>query len=54
MDTEKQWKDLTTAEIKTLWNVTKKPSEFAALLISKFKEKNERTDTTNNESTVLS
>lgn len=41
MDTEKHWVDLTTAEIKTLWNITKKPSEFAILLIAKFKEKNE-------------
>lgn len=47
MDTEKQWKELTTSEIKTLWNVTKKPSEFAALLIAKFKEKNEGNNTTN-------
>lgn len=50
MDTDKQWIDLTTAEIKTLWNLTKKPSEFAKMLLDKFKEKNsERSNTTNNE-----
>jgi len=47
MDTDKQWIDLTTAEIKTLWNLTKKPSEFAKMLIDKFKEKNsERSNAT--------
>ena len=40
MNTEKHWVDLTTAEVKTLWNLTKKPSEFAKMLIDKFKEKN--------------
>lgn len=34
------WKDLTSAQIKVLWNVTKKPSEFASMLIAKFKEIN--------------
>jgi hypothetical protein len=35
-----EWKDLTTAETKALWNATKKPSEFAKLLTAKLKEKN--------------
>lgn len=34
------WKDLTTAQIKVLWNLTKKPSDFATMLIAKFKEIN--------------
>lgn len=34
------WIDPSSAEIKALWNATKKPSEFAALLLAKFKEKN--------------
>lgn len=37
---KREWKDLTGVETKTFWNMTKKPSEFAALLIAKFKEKN--------------
>ncbi len=36
----KQWRDLTTAQIKAMWNLTKKPSEFAAMVIAKFKEEN--------------
>lgn len=36
----REWKDLTTAETKALWNATKKPSEFAKLLTAKLKEKN--------------
>lgn len=39
---QREWKDLTTAEIKALWNATKKPSEFAELLLAKVKEKNNR------------
>lgn len=39
---QREWKDLTTAEIKTLWNATKKPTEFAELLLAKVKEKNNR------------
>ena len=35
-----KWQSLTTAEIKTLWNLTKKPSEFAEMLLAKVKEKN--------------
>jgi hypothetical protein len=35
-----EWKDLSTAEIKAIWNVTKKPSEFSAMLLAKIKEKN--------------
>jgi hypothetical protein len=38
----RQWRGLTTAETKALWNVTKKPTEFADLLQAKLKEKNER------------
>jgi len=37
---EREWKDLTTAEVKALWNVTKKPSEFADLLQAKLRERN--------------
>lgn len=36
----RQWKALSSAEIKALWNATKKPSEFALLLVAKLKEKN--------------
>ena len=36
----KEWRGLSTAESKTLWNLTKKPSEFAALIDAKLKEKN--------------
>lgn len=46
---DREWKDLTTAETKALWNATKKPSEFAALLIAKFKEKNNDSTNTNEE-----
>jgi hypothetical protein len=35
-----EWKDLTTAEVKALWSVTKKPSEFADLLQAKLRERN--------------
>jgi hypothetical protein len=34
------WKDLSTAEIKAIWNLTKKPSDFAVMLLAKVKEKN--------------
>jgi len=37
---ERQWKSLSTAETKALWNATKKPTEFADLLQAKLKEKN--------------
>jgi hypothetical protein len=37
---DKEWREPTSAEIKALWNATKKPSEFAALLLAKVKEKN--------------
>jgi hypothetical protein len=39
---QREWQGLTTAETKALWNSTKKPSEFAALLQAKLREKNER------------
>ena len=35
-----EWKDLSTAEVKTIWNLTKKPTEFSAMLLAKIKEKN--------------
>lgn len=36
-----EWKELTTAEVKTLWIIAeKKPSAFAALLSAKLREKN--------------
>jgi len=34
------WKDLSTAEIKAIWNLTKKPSEFSTMLLAKIKERN--------------
>lgn len=34
------WKEPTSAEIKALWNATKKPTEFAQLLLAKVKEQN--------------
>jgi hypothetical protein len=37
---DKEWREPTSAEIKALWNATKKPSEFAALLLAKTREKN--------------
>ena len=37
---KKVWKNLTTAEVKVLWNATKKPIEFAAMIQAKLKEKN--------------
>lgn len=40
MTEQKQWVDLSSAEVKALWMLTKKPTEFAKLLIEKFKEKN--------------
>jgi hypothetical protein len=36
------WKGLSTAEVKVLWNLTKKPSEFAAAIEAKLREKNEK------------
>jgi len=35
-----EWKDLSTAEVKTIWNLTKKPSDFSTMLLAKVKEKN--------------
>lgn len=37
---DREWKGLTTAETKVLWNLTKKPSEYAMAIESKLKEKN--------------
>lgn len=39
----KDWKGLTTAERKVLWNATKKPGEFAEMIEAKLKERNEWT-----------
>jgi hypothetical protein len=36
----REWREPTSAETKALWNATKKPSEFAALLLAKTREKN--------------
>ncbi len=36
----REWRGLTTAERKVLWNLTKKPSEYAELIEAKLKEKN--------------
>jgi hypothetical protein len=36
-----RWRDPSTAEIKALWNATKKPSEFAELLLAKVKYYNQ-------------
>lgn len=36
----KQWTGLSTAEVKVLWNLTKKPSEFAAMIEAKLRQKN--------------
>jgi len=36
-----EWKDLSTAEIKAIWNLTKKPTDFAAMLLAKIKERND-------------
>jgi hypothetical protein len=35
------WKDLSTAEVKTIWNLTKKPTEFSTMLLAKIKERND-------------
>lgn len=35
-----EWQDLSTAEIKAIWNLTKKPSEFSTMLLAKIKERN--------------
>ncbi len=35
-----EWRGLTTAERKVLWNLTRKPSEYAELIEAKLKEKN--------------
>ena len=37
---QREWRGLTTAETKALWNATKKPTEFAEMLQAKLKEKN--------------
>lgn len=37
---ERQWRGLTTAERKVLWNATKKPTEYAELIEAKLKERN--------------
>jgi hypothetical protein len=37
---QREWRGLTTAETKALWNVTKKSTEFAEMLQAKLKEKN--------------
>jgi hypothetical protein len=39
-ETVAEWKDLSTAEIKAIWNLTKKPTEFATMLLAKIKERN--------------
>lgn len=36
-----EWKDLSTAEIKAIWNLTKKPSDFSTMLLAKIKERND-------------
>ena len=36
-----EWKDLSTAEIKAIWNLTKKPSEFSTMLLAKIKDRND-------------
>lgn len=36
----REWQGLSTAERKVLWNLTKKPSEYAELIEAKLKEKN--------------
>lgn len=36
----KPWKGLTSAERKTLWNLSTKPMHFAELIEAKLKEKN--------------
>jgi hypothetical protein len=38
---ESGWRELSSAEIKTIWNLTKKPSEFSTMLLAKIKEKND-------------
>jgi len=35
-----KWRGLSTAEVNSLWNLTKKPTEFAEMLQAKLKEKN--------------
>ena len=37
---EREWKGLTSAERKTLWNLSTKPMHFAELIEAKLKEKN--------------
>jgi hypothetical protein len=34
------WRGLTSAEVKVLWNQTRKPTEFAVMLESKLRERN--------------
>ncbi len=37
---QREWRDPTSAQIKVMWNLTKKPSEFAAMLLAKTREMN--------------
>lgn len=36
------WRGLTSAERKTLWNLTKKAGEYGEMIEAKLREKNER------------
>jgi hypothetical protein len=38
---ESEWRELSSAEINTIWNLTKKPTEFSAMLLAKIKERND-------------
>lgn len=37
----KEWRGLSTAETKVLWNLTKKPREYAQMIEAKLREYNE-------------
>ena len=37
---EREWQGLTATETKIMWTMTKRPREFAEMLLAKLKEKN--------------
>lgn len=46
---QREWRSLTSAQTKVLWNLTKKPTEYAAMIDAKLRELNHgRPDTTDN------
>jgi hypothetical protein len=42
LQAKRDWRGLSTAETKVLWNLTKKPTEYAKAIEAKLRERNEQ------------